>query len=414
MSDFTEIDLSQADITPIDTTGDGIADLVMADLDHDGVADMIMADIDDNGMPHTAIIPHESGETVIHDTDKNGILDHSVTMLDRNIDGVPDLIIESHDYNQDKFVDSQKILIDTDSTGKFDVVIQRHDTDGSGVMDDTTIQFDSAETGEDGVPDLTIHERLTDKDSTGHYHTKVVDVDEGSDGVYEQTGVRMPAAEGDQHVLIGDMPTDILESADETTAGFGLGNFDSSKSDMDKVTGDPEKSMGKWECQGGTNRCALYSQRFVIEELTGQNVDMGEYLKTAKDNGWFSENGGTAPLNMNKMLDYYGVKNEMSFHNSLDDIEQSLARGERVIVSVDADEIWYGEKDNVFTPFDAEGLDCANHAVEVIGIDRSNPNNPMVILNDSGTPEGRGELVPAGIFCDAWDDGDCQMIRCMA
>ena len=54
-----------------------------------------------------------------------------------------------------------------------------------------------------------------------------------------------------------------------------------------------------------------------------------------------------------------------------------------------------------------------NHAVQVIGIDYSNPDEPMVILNDSGTPDGCGEMVPLDTFLDAWEDGNCQMITCM-
>ena len=59
-------------------------------------------------------------------------------------------------------------------------------------------------------------------------------------------------------------------------------------------------------------------------------------------------------------------------------------------------------------------MTVADHAVEVIGFDYSDPNNPMVILNDSGTPDGCGELVPLDVFVNAWEAGDCQMIECWA
>lgn len=75
----------------------------------------------------------------------------------------------------------------------------------------------------------------------------------------------------------------------------------------------------------------------------------------------------------------------MSFHNDIDDIRECLESGGKVIVSIDADEIWFGESDDLFTPGDGP-----NHAVEVIGIDYSNPDEPMVILNDSGNPNGCG------------------------
>ena len=127
----------------------------------------------------------------------------------------------------------------------------------------------------------------------------------------------------------------------------------------------------------------------------------------AEENGWFYEENGTPFLHMNKMLDYYGIENEMSFNNDEADLREALENGEKVIVSVDADEIWYGETDDVFTPTDG-----ANHAVQVIGIDYSDPDNPMVILNDSGHPDGCGEMVPLDVFMDAWEDGGYQMITC--
>lgn len=79
--------------------------------------------------------------------------------------------------------------------------------------------------------------------------------------------------------------------------------------------------MEEWEFQGDTNRCALYSQKFVIEELTGKDVPIEDIVDIATENGWFSEDSGTASLNMTKVLDAYGIENEMSFHNDIDDIK---------------------------------------------------------------------------------------------
>ena len=139
-------------------------------------------------------------------------------------------------------------------------------------------------------------------------------------------------------------------------------------------------------------------------------VPAQELADLAEENGWFTEEGGTPVINMNKILDYYGVDNEMTFNNDIDDIRECLEAGGKVIVSIDADEIWYGEVDGegIYTPNDG-----VNHAVEVIGIDYSDPDEPMVILNDSGNPDGCGVMVPLDYFVDAWEDGNCQMIACM-
>ncbi|MBQ8015501.1 MAG: hypothetical protein IJ264_04865, partial [Clostridia bacterium] len=68
----------------------------------------------------------------------------------------------------------------------------------------------------------------------------------------------------------------------------------------------------------------------------------------------------------------------------------------------------YEENSGLYAPDDG-----ADHAVQVIGIDYSDPDNPMVILNDSGHPDGCGEMVPLDDFVDAWEDSGCQMIAVM-
>jgi hypothetical protein len=88
-----------------------------------------------------------------------------------------------------------------------------------------------------------------------------------------------------------------------------------------------------------------------------------------------------------------------------------LRKGEWVIVAVDAEELWepgvHPERDDRSgDPLFAPGQD-ANHAVQVIGIDRSDPGRPMVVLNDPGHPDGRGMLVPLDEFAGAWQDSGC-------
>ncbi|MCC8104178.1 MAG: hypothetical protein LIP11_18630 [Clostridiales bacterium] len=184
-----------------------------------------------------------------------------------------------------------------------------------------------------------------------------------------------------------------------------LENFDASESDPEYVSGDPGASMEYWEFQGNTNRCSVYSQKFMIEELTGQEIDIKDIVAVAAENGWYSERGGTSLENMNKLLEYYGVANEISQGNTIEDIRQCLEHGGLVEVAIDSDEIWYGENDDIFVPGDGP-----NHAVEVTGIDRSDPDNPVVILNDSGNPRGCGVEIPLDTFLDAWEDSEYQMV----
>lgn len=168
---------------------------------------------------------------------------------------------------------------------------------------------------------------------------------------------------------------------------------------------DAGEAMEVWEFQGDTNRCAQFSQMFVIEEFTGMDLDPNSFCELSEMNGWFDENGGTTMENMNKMLDLFDINNEMSQNNSFEDLLNCLENDGRAIVALDSGEYWNGEGfwSDIFSP------NGADHAVEVIGY---NPDTECVILNDSGSPNGCGEEIPLDTFMDAWEDSDNLMIEC--
>jgi len=332
-----------------------------ADLDGDGIEDAILMDSDGNGVVDTIIHVQEGG----YDT--------------------PATFTELHDYDQDDLIDSGTVYADTNGDGLYDQVMELMDTTGDGAPDHMVIHTDL---DGDMVEDMTTSLQLGGEDGQEIEALEVYDHVSGESYVYA------PGLESDEIFY---------------TSLNDLDNFDPAQANPDAIVGDPGASMAEWEFQGDTGRCALYSQKFIIDELTGQDVDMEEMARIAQEQNWFDEETGTPPFHMNKMLDYYGIDNEMSFHNDMSDIEECLNNGGKVIVSVDADEIWYGETDNMFVP-----VDGANHALQVAGVDYSDPDHPMVILNDSGSPDGCGEMVPMDVFMDAWQDGDCQMITCYA
>lgn len=347
-----------------DSNGDGFPDTYVeaCDTNGDGTFDLMMmySDTNGDGCPNVVM------EAL--DSDNNGQYDmYQQTHIAS--DGVADVIVKAHDYNQDGIIDSTTTYTDYNHDGKYDEVVKAHDSNGDGLLDKAEVYVDATGTG------------------TADYSGKYT--------IDPATGILIPTL-ADGFEIGGTTYTE-------------LENYQPNCNYPEGVSGDPAQSMTYWECQGDTNRCALYSQKFVIEELSPEieNIDIEEFAAIAKEHGWFTEDGGTTLLNMNNMLDYYGIENEMTFHNTIDDIEACLNNGGKVIVSIDSCEIWYGEEDNIFSP-----ESCSNHAVEVIGIDRTDPAHPMVILNDSGTPNGRGEMIPLDVFEGAWEDGDCQMISC--
>lgn len=348
----------------LDTNGDGMVDTYAEQFDTngDGIIDTysMMTDGDGDGYFET--------QTTAIDSNNSGNPDTFIQQVDTNADGQADVVNKGNDYNQDGQIDNVRTYADTNGDGQYDYMQKSYDSDNDGVMDKTKVY----------------------QDTTGN-----MDVDNyQAYNLDPSTGELTPTAAA---------PSDIDPTAVDRE------QFDPLQANDDDVSGDPEADMEHWECQGDTNRCALYSQKFVIEELSPDHkeIDIDDFAQTAEENGWFDEEGGTTFLNMNKMLNYYGIDNEMSFNNDISDIEETLDNGGKVIVSVDSNEIWGREDHQLFSPESG-----ANHAVEVIGIDRSDPDNPMVILNDSAPSNGKGEMIPLQTFEDAWEDGDCQMIKC--
>ena len=271
-----------------------------------------------------------------------------------------------------------------------------YDLDGDGIADMRTMNIIDDVDG-DGVMERYYIE-MTDEDGDGYYDILQMATDYDADRHFELVEVYAIDYVNEEFVLL-----DQIDISDENrnTLYFEMENLNPENADNMELVGDPEESVEYWEFQGATNRCAVCSQMFVIEELTGSDLNLDEVAAFAVENGWFSEEYGTSLADCNKLLDAFGVENHMETNASIDEIEAALDNGQKVIVAVDADEYWMGESDELYMPADG-----ANHAVEVIGIDRTDPENPKVILNDSGIPNGKGIMVPMDVFLDAWEDSD--------
>lgn len=408
MDDFIRLDIDGDGVTDAtfqDTNFDGIDDYVKMDMDGDGVFETEQMDVNGDGVIDVETVDTDGdgiGDYTKMDTDGDGFLE--TEQLDIDGDGVTD--IEAVDTDFDGITD--EIYIDSDGDGNVDHI--EYDTDGDGTMD--TI-FYNADTDGDGVFDTTMQEIYEDIDGDGEFDKVTILEYDSAEDEFEVLEIR----DLDTNEVIDDdnvNKDDLVEIEpifyDENSNGINsdiYDNFDPATADMDKVIGDPGSAMEVWECQGDTGRCALYAQMFIIEEYTGQDIDIEQFADIAEANGWFTEEGGTPIVHVGKMLEYYGLETETSTGNDLSDIADALNNGEKVIVGVDSEEYWYGENDDMFTPNDG-----ANHAIEVIGIDYSDPDNPMVIINDSGNPNGCGDMIPYQTFMDAWEDSDCMMVVC--
>ncbi len=370
---------------------DNPIDLIYSDdLNDDGQADVMVSEIDVDG---------------------DGVSDGMVYAEDLDFDGKADVLYAQFDTDGDGDVDTESIsFISYNEDGTVEEYFAvAQDLDNDGVMED--VQFGSNEITAEEAEGIDIFGLLSggaqyDADDTVDFDDIDVETEPEEsipEDLYEEPGYEDV---DDSDIILPTIPYDNTD--DNGTYAEELNNFDPADADQDGVMGDPEEALDFWEFQGNTYRCAVYSQKFVIEEYLDREVSIEELVEVATENEWFDENYGTPIAYMDKLLDYYGVPNEVSYDNTIEDLADSLNDGHRVIVSVDADEYWFGENDDdMYVPGDG-----VNHAIEVIGIDASDPDNVVVIVNDSGTPNGQGLEIPVETFMDAWEDGNCHMVEC--
>ena len=161
------------------------------------------------------------------------------------------------------------------------------------------------------------------------------------------------------------------------------------------VIGNPEEADDHWHLQSERNSCAVACQEFVAEQLLEREFSEQELIDYAKARDWYDPASGTSITDIGKLLEAVGLRVERSEHLTVSDLAMSLAEGEKVICGVN----------NMILQepalADLPGIN-ANHAVEVIGIDYSDPGNPKVILNDPGVENGRGIRHTLDVFMDAW------------
>ncbi|WP_455136589.1 C39 family peptidase [Thermophilibacter sp.] len=360
-----------------DTNGDGIPD--QFDTDGDGAIDAV--DTDGDGIPDSYAdgTPPEADQAAtssldlngdgvpdrLIDTDGDGVAD----AVDLNGDGVADAELTYLDVNGDGTADGYAYGIDLDGDGRFDYVYEGYDLNGDGAIDQGYVR-----------------------------------VDANGDGTFEADEVY----DADDWAAQFDVSADEVPSIDDgEVPGAHYEHFDPSQTDTDKVVGNPAADADDWEYQEASGPCAIYAQVMAYENMTGQDVDINEVIAKAEEMGIYEPGSGTSMEDMDEVLKMLGAQTEEGTGGTLDDLRECLENGGRIVVGVDGDEIWSGDNDNDYIP------NNPNHAIEVTGIDYSG-EEPMVIVNDSGTPDGHAIQVPASDFMDAWEDSDYAYVEAYA
>jgi hypothetical protein len=150
----------------------------------------------------------------------------------------------------------------------------------------------------------------------------------------------------------------------------------------------------------------IASQQLVLADLTGMQYTGTELLEIAIENGWYIEGGGTPLYDIGNLLEHFGVPVETRHDTRLEDLELALAEGMDVIVAVSAWEAPYTDLVLDLTAYSGIPGQDPGRAVQVTGVDRSDPAHPAVLVNDPGPAGGTGQAVPLADFLDAWAGSD--------
>lgn len=295
--------------------------------------------------------------------------------------------------------------LDGDGIAETLVVESQLDLDGDGLVDTVSTEVYS-DPNLDGVADYYSATTVSDFDGDGQADYMITAEDYNGDGVFEASGEYMDT-NGDGIMEPIDQYSPVYPENSGNAPAYET--FDPSGTDPALVIGDPAGNMENWHWQETGTSCAVASQEFVLEQLTGHEFDEAQLRELAEENGWYDIQGGTPMDDVGNILEHMGLHVEQSMDNTMEDIAHCLENGGQVIVGVDSSELWNGTNDELFGP----GMD-ADHAVQVTGIDLSNPDQPMVVLNDPGAANGGGAMVPVDAFVDAWEDSGCFMVEAYA
>lgn len=179
----------------------------------------------------------------------------------------------------------------------------------------------------------------------------------------------------------------------------------------------PEGGLNPVIYQGPEGVCAIRSQQIILRDY-GIDIPLETLKEYAIQNGWYDpgEGGGTPMWAIGNLLESCNVHCTQSMDNTVYDLINELAQGHRVIVGVDADELW-ADRDGDMLKGAQEWLkdifsgETPNHALIVAGVE-VNPNDPddvKVILTDPGQGDLRIEY-ELDDFMDAWEDSQCFMV----
>ena len=188
-------------------------------------------------------------------------------------------------------------------------------------------------------------------------------------------------------------------------------HYDPNQAHSSIIIGNPESEMSHWHLQEKPDSCAISTQQSGIEHITHQSFSESQLRIEAEMNGSYHQGTGTPIEQFGSLLaSHTHVPVESHLGGTISEITQKVAQGEEVFVGVNSQVEWLPDRDSLLGQiapdlFDPSKLggNPANHIVQVIGMDINplDPQHSYVIVNDSGSPDGRGVEIPIEQFQQA-------------
>jgi len=181
---------------------------------------------------------------------------------------------------------------------------------------------------------------------------------------------------------------------------FNLPPMDVNQEEFGVIAGDPVQDAYYYHAQTYDDTCAVVAQQGILKAF-GIELTESDLREVAYVNGWYQPGTGTSMEGIGGLLEHAGIPVHRVHGASLDDLIAELDKGHKVIVGLDANEIWAPKVS--FDPFNwwRTELPDAGHAVWITGIDA---DEGVVYMNDSGVPDGQGRAVAIPDFLNSWDD----------
>ena len=182
------------------------------------------------------------------------------------------------------------------------------------------------------------------------------------------------------------------------------------------ILGVPNAQADFWDMQEFADNCEPTSESFIIRQFGFDGISTNDFAYISQANGWYMPGGGTSPEHMGDLMDIFGIENHTNPNASIEDLAAEIMQGHGVIVGVRSDQLWdQGPLQELWNwaakqfGFDNPVDSPADHALCVTGFDLSDPDHPMVIVNDPGHPQGAGQAYPLDRFMDAWENSNFHM-----